>query len=82
MVLDATTSSPCTLFQTFLLDMSAMYHAIPYREWFNTYSTMRHGYVDTYILSSNIVGVGDIHFVFVDGASLVLHDLRHISTIT
>ena len=81
-VLDATTSSPCTLFQRFLLDMSVVYHAVPYREWFSTYSTVRHGCADTDTLSSKVVGVGDICLVFADGASLVLHDVRHMPTLT
>ena len=82
--LDATNSSPCTLFQRFLLDMSAVYHVVPYREWFNTYSAVRHGCVDTDTLSSDVdvVGVGDICLVFADGASLVLHDVRHMPTLT
>ena len=81
-VLDATTSSPCTLFQRFLLNMSAMYHAIPYRKWFSTYLAMRHGCADTDTLSRDVVGVGVICLVFADGASLLLHDVRHILTLT
>ena len=53
-VLDATISSLCTLFQRFLLDMSAVYHAVPYREWFSTYSAVRHGFADTDTLSSDV----------------------------
>ena len=34
--------SPCTLFQRFVLDMSALFHAVPHREWFSTYSVVRH----------------------------------------
>ena len=82
MVFDATTTSPCTLFQRFLLDMSAVYHAVPYREWFSTYSAVRHGCADTDTLSSDVAGVGDIHLVFADGASMVLHDVRHMPTMT
>ena len=37
---------------------------------------------NTDTLSSNVVGVGDIRLVFADGASLVLHDVRHMPTLT
>ena len=81
-VLDVTTTSPCTLFQTLLLDMRAEYHAIPYREWFSTYSTGRHGCADTDMLGGDVAGVGDVHLRFADGASLVLCDVRHVPTMT
>ena len=80
--LDATISSPCTLFQRFLLDMSAVYHAVPYREWFSTYLAVRHGCADMDTLSSDVAGVGNIRLVFADGASLVMHDVRHMPTLT
>ena len=81
-VLDTTTISPCALFQRFLLDMSAVFHAIPHREWFSTYSAVRHDCADMDSLGSDVVGVGDIRLVFADGASLVLHDVRHMPTLT
>ena len=62
--------------------MSAVYHAILYRKWFSAYLVVRHGCVDTNTLSSNVVSIGDIHLVFVDGASMVLHDVRHMPTMT
>ena len=77
---DATTISPCPLFQRLLLDMSAVFHAIPHREWFSTYSAERHDCADTDSLGSDVAGVGDVHLHFVDGASMVLHDVRHIPT--
>ena len=43
---------------------------------------MRHGCADTDTLSSDVVGVGDIRLVFADGASLVLHDVRHVPPMT
>ena len=79
---DATTIIPCTLFQRLLLDMSAVFHAIPHREWFSTYSAVRHDCADTDSLGSDVAGVGDVHLHFVDGASMVLHDVRHMPTIT
>ena len=82
MVLDATIASPCTWFQSFLLDMSAVYHAVPYREWFSTYLAVRHGCVHTDTLSSDVAGCWQYSLVFADGASLVLHDVRHMPTLT
>ena len=53
-----------------------------HREWFSAYSAVRHGCADTDTLSSDVAGVGDIRLVFADGASLVLHDVRHMPTLT
>ena len=79
-VLDASvTTSPCTLFQKLLLDTGALFHAIPDRQWFSTYSAVRHDCADS--LGGDVAGIGDIHVVFADGASMVLHDVRHMPQI-
>ena len=65
-----------------MLDTSVLFHAIADRRWFNTYSTVRHGCVEVDNLGGDIAAIGDVHVVFTDGASMVLHDVRHMPQMT
>ena len=61
----------CTSSRDLLLDAGALFHSIPHREWFCTYSSERYiVYLDG--ITYDVEGVGDVHLLFASGASVLL----------
>ena len=60
-------SSESTLSHDWQLDMSAMHHVTPHREWFSIFFALR---------QDGIHDVGDIRLQFANGSVLVLHDVH------
>ena len=67
----------CALFECLFLDTGALYHVIPHWEWYCTYSPIT-DCAEIDASYSDVAGIGNVHLVFADGASLLLRDVKHV----
>ena len=67
---------------TWILDSGASLHVTPHRDWFISYEETIGSVTlgDSY--SCDIVGIGDIAMVMANGVRFVIHNVRHVPTLT